>query len=57
LIRDRGACTGATRHVFIQGTFVYTPGIRAARTFDYGNGTCDLNATVTINGNTYPFVL
>jgi len=57
LIRDRGACTGQTRHVFIQGTFVYTPGIRAARTFDYGNGACDLNATVTINGNTYSFAL
>jgi len=57
LIRDRGACTGFKRHVFIQGTLIYAPANKATRTFDYGNGACDLNATVTINGISYPFVL
>ena len=57
LIRDFGGCTIAGRHPFIQGTFVYTPSGKSARTFDYGTGTCDLNATVTINNVTYPFTL
>lgn len=53
LIRDFGACSINGRHPFIQGTFVYTPSGKSARTFDYGNGSCDLNATVTIDNNTY----
>ena len=57
LVRDFGGCTVGNRHPFISGTFVYTPGSKAARTFDYGTGTCDLNATVTINGVTFPFII
>ena len=57
LIRDFGGCNIQGRHPFIQGTLVYTPQGKAARTFDYGSGTCDLNATVTINGVTYQITL
>ena len=57
LIRDFGACTVAYRHPFIQGTFVYAPSNKAARTVDYGTGTCDLDATVTINGITHQIIL
>ena len=37
-------------HPFIQGSFDFTPGAKATRHIDYGNGSCDLNATVTISG-------
>jgi hypothetical protein len=45
------------RHPFISGTLSYTPGTRHTRLVDYGNGACDLNATVTINGQVYNIVL
>lgn len=45
------------RHPFISGTITYIPGSRPTRTIDFGNGACDLNATVTINGNSYAIVL
>jgi hypothetical protein len=45
------------RHPFISGTINYTPGSRPARLINYGNGSCDQNATVTINGNTYNITL
>ncbi len=45
------------RHPFIQGTLSYTPGTRPTRTVDFGNGSCDFNATVTINGVTYSITL
>lgn len=57
LIRDFGGCDINGRRPFIQGTFDYSPSGKATRTFDYGNGTCDLNATVTINGVSYPITL
>ncbi len=41
------------RHPFISGTIVYTPGSRPVRTIDFGNGACDMNATVTINNHVY----
>jgi len=41
------------RHPFISGTITYTPGSRPVRTIDYGNGACDMLATVTINGHVY----
>lgn len=34
-----------------------TPEGLAVRTIDYGNGTCDSQATVTINGNTFTFTM
>ena len=38
---------------FVSGTRTVTPSNRPERLIDYGNGTCDNTATVTINGNTY----
>ncbi|HLG03654.1 MAG TPA: hypothetical protein VI731_08675 [Bacteroidia bacterium] len=43
---------GCRRH-FVQGTFVLTPSNKPARTVDFGNGTCDDIATVTVNNHTY----
>ena len=57
LVRDFGTCSISGKHPFIQGILVYTPSGKSARTIDYGNGTCDLNATVTINNVSYPFIL
>ncbi|WP_317898542.1 hypothetical protein [Aurantibacillus circumpalustris] len=41
------------RHPFISGTVVYTPGSRPVRTIDYGNGACDMTATVTIRNKVF----
>lgn len=41
------------RHPFISGTIVYTPGSRPARTIDFGTGTCDGVAVLTINNHTF----
>lgn len=41
------------RHPFISGTIEYTPGNRPTRYVDFGAGTCDFNAKVTIKGVTY----
>lgn len=40
-----------------QGTEDIIPQNRPARTLDYGNGTCDSLATITVNGNTYNVTL
>jgi hypothetical protein len=40
-----------------KGTFDLTPTGKLTRTFDYGNGSCDANATVTINGTVFPVTL
>jgi hypothetical protein len=45
------------RHPFISGKLVYQPGSRAARTIDFGNGSCDFNITITVNGQTYAYTL
>lgn len=39
------------------GRIDITPEGLAVRTVDYGNGTCDNNATLTINGNTFSFTM
>ena len=57
LIRDFGGCNINGRHPFIQGTLTYSPTGKATRYFDYGSGTCDLDATVTINGVPHPITL
>ena len=44
-------------HPFIQGTIDFTPGTKATRYIDYGNGTCDNIATVTVNGITHTITL
>jgi hypothetical protein len=48
----RNMALGCRRH-FVQGTAEITPSNKPTRTIDFGNGTCDDIATVTINGNTY----
>ncbi|MGZ3901000.1 MAG: hypothetical protein ACXVDC_11800, partial [Bacteroidia bacterium] len=60
LIRDFTCSPDALhphRHPFISGTVAYTPGTRPTRTIDYGSGTCDFNATVTVNGQTFAITL
>ncbi|MCD6019592.1 MAG: hypothetical protein K0S53_2713 [Bacteroidetes bacterium] len=52
----RNMSFGCRRH-FTQGTLEHTPGGKATRYIDFGNGTCDDQATVTINGNTYTITL
>jgi len=39
------------------GTFDLTPDGLATRTVDYGDGSCDNKATLTINGNSFEFAL
>jgi hypothetical protein len=41
----------------VSGTVDITPSGKPTRTLDYGPGTCDYNATVTINGNVYNITL
>jgi len=60
LVRDFTCAPNSARpgrHPFIQGTLDFTPGTKATRHFDYGNGACDDLATVTINGVTYNITL
>lgn len=45
------------RHPFVSGTIYYIPGSRHPRLINYGSGTCDFDATVTINGNTHNITL
>ena len=40
-----------------EGTFELTPSGKPTRTFDYGNGTCDSLATLTVNGRVINIVL
>jgi hypothetical protein len=47
----------ACRRHFTQGKLEHTPGGKATRYIDYGNGACDDQATVTINGTTYTITL
>lgn len=60
LVRDFNCSPDASRprrHPFISGTVVYTPGARRVRTIDYGTGSCDMNATVSIGTKTYTVTL
>jgi hypothetical protein len=56
LVRDFTCPAGLRRH-FVSGQIAYTPGSKPTRTIDYGDGTCDNNATLTVNGNTYAITL
>ena len=49
-------CITNRRHP-TQGSFDFTPSGKATRTVDFGNGTCDDQATVTIKGKTYTITL
>ncbi|MGZ4037725.1 MAG: hypothetical protein ACXVPQ_07840, partial [Bacteroidia bacterium] len=57
LIRDFGGCSIGGRHPFIQGQLEFTPNGKATRYIDFGNGTCDETATVTIKNKTYTITL
>jgi hypothetical protein len=57
LIRDYGSCSINGRHPIIQGTIQFTPSGHPIRTIDYGNGSCDNTATVTVNGITVTITL
>lgn len=52
----RNMAIGCRRH-FTQGVLEHTPGGKATRYIDYGNGACDDQATVTINGTSYQITL
>lgn len=52
----RNMAFGCRRH-FVQGVFVITPDNLPARTLDFGTGTCDDIATVTINNHIYTIQL
>ena len=56
VIRDF-TCTNAGRRHFTQGVVDITPSGKSTRTIDFGNGACDDQATVTINGKTYTITL
>ncbi|MEW6469782.1 MAG: hypothetical protein AB1458_12700 [Bacteroidota bacterium] len=51
LVRDM-TCNLNRRHI-VAGKMDFTPGNRPTRHIDFGTGTCDDLATVTINNNTY----
>ncbi len=44
-------------HQFVSGIVELTPSGKPTRTIDFGNGACDNQATVTINGNVYTITL
>ncbi len=52
----RNMAIGCRRN-FTAGVLVHTPSGKATRTIDYGNGACDDQATVTINGTVYNVTL
>jgi hypothetical protein len=45
------------RRYFTSGSIVHTPNNKPSRVIDFGNGTCDNLATVTINGKIYSITL
>lgn len=60
LIRNMNCSPAANphRHPFVEGSIDFTPSGKVNRHVDYGDGSCDLLYTVTINGVTYgPYTL
>ena len=60
LVRDFQCTPDASkphRHPFVSGTINYVPANRYPRLINYGSGTCDFNAVVTINGKDYNVTL
>ncbi|HET6991473.1 MAG TPA: hypothetical protein VFJ43_09125 [Bacteroidia bacterium] len=51
VVRDLG-CTWITK-----GTVDITPSGKSVRTVDFGDGTCDAKATITIDGNKFEFTM
>lgn len=52
----RNMAIGCRKH-FVSGVLEHTPAGKATRYIDFGNGACDDQATVTINGVTYTITL
>ena len=52
---DKTCVVNSIRGTFVSGTFELTPGDKPTRTVDFGNGTCDRAASVTISGVTFNF--
>ena len=52
----RNMAFGCRRH-FVSGVLEHTPGGKATRYINFGTGTCDDQATVTINGVVYTITL
>jgi hypothetical protein len=52
----RNMAIGCRKH-FVSGVLEHTPSGKATRHIDFGNGACDDQATVTINGVTYTITL
>jgi hypothetical protein len=52
----RNMAAGCRKH-FVSGVLEHTPSGKATRYIDYGNGTCDEQAKVTINGISYTITL
>lgn len=52
----RNMAIGCRRH-FVSGVLQHTPSGKATRYIDFGNGTCDDQAVVTINGVSYTVTL
>lgn len=48
-------CKVINMYPFVKGQLNFTPGTRPTRYVDFGPGTCDRAATVTISGVTYAF--
>lgn len=55
MTRDFGACGAFLKYPWIKGNLNFTPGTKATRYVDFGNGSCDRTAVVTINGIDYTF--
>lgn len=55
LVRDFSCST--SRRFFVAGIMTITPSGKPARIINFGTGTCDNNATVTINGHVYNITL
>ncbi len=57
LIIDFGGCIVNGKHPIIQGTLDLTKGTHPVRHVDFGNGTCDNLATVTVNNHVHTITL
>ncbi len=52
---DKTCVVDGIRGTFVSGTFELTPGDKPTRVVDFGSGTCDRAASVTISGVTFNF--
>jgi len=57
MVRDFGACAFGGRYPWISGSLDFKPGAKLNRHVDFGNGTCDNTATLTIGTWSTSFTL